>query len=591
MNISALPHFSQLSKDYLGRFETSPLKQFFPLPPGTDGLTDFLSTRAKGFPQENRETIADLIQKQVHDLGLDTGKIEASITKLRSPRSLVIVTGQQVTLFGGPLYTIYKTATAIALARELQAKYPDHDFVPVFWLETEDHDIKEATATAVFNRSNDITHLGYMPDGFDTVSIEQNWKKQVGPYPFDAEPLEAALQQLTEALQPTEFTETLIGHLRESYRTGRTFAQAFSHWLYTLFAGQGLLILDANIHAAKALGKDLFLKELETSPKLSEKVVLQTVQLEEHYHAQVKPRAINLFYVEDGERFAILEKEKSHNEEGRSYFLKGTRRTFTQQELADSIGSHPERFSPNVLMRPLYQDTILPTVAYIGGPGEIAYFAQFKAAYDWAEIPMPVIYPRITATIIEEKYEKSAEKNGVTIDDLLVSGTQTIDRLLSSLADQELQQLFESLDKDIDATLEALRQKIEAIDKSLDQSLTTLKGKVLTPIRDFGAKVQAADKRRHQTVRDQLNRAITGLLPDGELQERVISPLYFLNKYGPGFLEGLLTRSYRDVLGISEHHLYRTTDLQASTENSQLSENLRTSERVEPFISATAIES
>ncbi len=590
MNISALPFFSDLAKDYLTRFSASPLKKFFPLPPSTDGLQSFLSKRR--FDEGKRAGIAQLISEQAASLGVESAGVKANLERLRSTKTFAVVTGQQVTLFGGPLYTIYKTATAIALAEQLRAQYPEYDFVPVFWLETEDHDLKEATSTAVLNKTFDLTHISYMPDGFESATIDQAWKKQVGPYPLDAAPLEAAFSQLTEALQPTEFTAKLIADLRKAYKSGHTFAEAFSCWLYSMFADHGLLVLDANNAQAKALGREIFLKELETSPKLSEKVVLQTVHLEEHYHAQVKPRAINMFFLEDGERFAINEKERKPSEP-RSYFLKGSKRTFTHEELVAMLHEHPERFSPNVLLRPLYQDTILPTAAYIGGPGEIAYFAQFKSAYEWAELPMPLIFPRVTATVVEDKFQKSLDKNGVTVSELLAGGNLVVEQLLNNLADEKLMRLFEDLDKALDAKLEELRPTIEAVDKSLDQSLNTLKGKVLTPVRDFGQKVQSADKRRHQTVRDQLGKALTALLPDAELQERALSPIYFLNKYGPHFLTGLMARIRQDLSKISEHQLYQASELLPSTgeKSAPESKEERTSEAQVPFIPATAMES
>jgi bacillithiol synthase len=590
MQISALPFFSDLAKDYLTRFSDSPLSKFFPLPPATNRLEGFLAKRA--FDGEKRTAIAQLIRDQAASLGVTSEAIESNLNRLASDKTFTVVTGQQVTLFGGPLYTIYKTATAIALAEQLRKQYPDFDFVPVFWLETEDHDLKEAISATLLNKTFDLTHITYLPEGFDPATLDQTWKKQVGPYPLDATPLDAALDQLAEALQPTEFTEKLLADLRSSYHPGKTFAQAFSHWLYSLFAQQGLLILDANVREAKTLGCDIFLKELETSPKLSEKVVLQTVHLEEHYHAQVKPRAINMFYVEDGERYAINEKERKTSEP-RSYFLKGSKRTFTHEELIAMVNEHSERFSPNVLLRPLYQDAILPTVAYVGGPGELAYFAQFKAAYEWAGLPMPVIYPRLTGTIVEDKFQKSLDKNGVTVSELLVDGNLVVEQLLNNLADEKLARLFEELDKALDAKLEELRPTIESVDKSLDQSLNTLKGKVLTPVRDFGQKVQGADKRRHQTVRDQLSKALTALLPDAELQERVLSPIYFLNKYGPKFLAGLMTRIREDLAQVSEHHIYQASDLVQLAEEKSPSEakEMRTSEASEPFIPATAMES
>ena len=555
MQLTALPFFSDLAKDYVTNFSGSSLRKFFPLPPSLEGLESFLSDRT--LEQEKRDGIADLINAQATAYGGLTPEVSSAIERLRSPKTYAVVTGQQVTLFGGPLYTIFKIGTAIAVAEKLKELYPEYDFVPVFWLETEDHDLEEATSVAVMNKSNELTHIRYTPEGLDAI---EGWKKQVGPTPFDATSLESSLALLAGSLTPTEFTTKLLADLQECYSPGKTFAEAFAGWLYKLFGSDGLLVLDANNTQAKALGRKLFLKELESSPKLSEKVVLQTVQLEEHYHAQVKPRAINMFLIEDGERHAIMEKERKSSEP-RSYFLKGSKKTFSHDEMIAMLDQDPERFSPNVLLRPLFQDTILPTVAYIGGPGEIAYFAQFKAAYEWAQLPMPVIYPRATATIVEEKIQKSLEKNGITVSELLAGGNLVIEQLMNNLADEKLAQLFEQLEKEVDEKLEALRSTIEGVDKSLDQSLTTLKGKVLTPIRDFSGKVQSADKRRHQVVRDQLSKALAALLPDGELQERVLSPIYFLNKYGPEFLSGVMDRIREDVMTIDQHHAYAAASL------------------------------
>lgn len=582
MDISLLPHFSDLAKDYLTSFTTSPIKEFFPRPPSIDELEGLLAERVAQYPSETRTAIADLIESQHRELGTLTPTVQANIELLRNENTLAVVTGQQVGILGGPLYTFYKTYTTIALAKVLAARYPDHRFVPIFWLETEDHDLEEASSVMLLDQQGEPHRASYAPTGVDV----SDWKKQVGPTKLDAEALEAFFTQFEAGLQRTEITDVLLQELKSIYTSERTFAEAFAIWLSSTFGDDGLLVLDANNARAKQLGSALFTREIETSPKLSEQVVLQTARLEEHYHAQVKPRAINLFYVENGERHAIMEREKPADDGSKAYFLKGTKRVFTQAQLLEIASSSPEKLSPNVVMRPLLQDTLLPTVAYVAGPGEVAYFAQLKRAYEWAGIAMPVIYPRLTATIIEDRHQKSLDKAGADVHDLLISGKAAIDRIIDNMTGSDLESQFANADTAIDAELEKLRIAVAGVDGSLDNALTSVKGKVLTTLRDFSAKVQSADRKRHQTVRTQLEKALQSILPQSDLQERKLSAIYFSNKYGRDLVSGLKQATERDVLKTGEHHLYLASALVklGARNSSEGGENLRTSEREESFM-------
>jgi bacillithiol biosynthesis cysteine-adding enzyme BshC len=273
------------------------------------------------------------------------------------------------------------------------------------------------------------------------------------------------------------------------------------------------------------------------------------------YHAQVKPRPVNLFFVEGGERYPVEPKDQS------TFFLKGTRKNMTKVELLGALTDHSEQVSPNVLMRPLFQDTLLPTVAYVAGPGEIAYFAQFRSAYEWAGIPMPLIYPRFTATLIEDKFDKFAQKNNLELARLISDGKTYVESTLQSLSDPEIENRFVNADQSIDQLLEQLREKVTQVDQTLDGALTSVKGKVLTTLRDFQSKVLAADRRKNSTLREQLERALAALVPEDELQERELSLLYYVNKYGMGLWRALVDAVIDGTEATTEHHLLKVKEL------------------------------
>jgi bacillithiol biosynthesis cysteine-adding enzyme BshC len=560
MDISSLPYFTPLVKDYLSRFDQSPIREFFAIAPHAPheqlrAIIDKRVARERTLPKAHRESVVAAIRELhgKHD-GL-TDAVQRNLTALQKQETVAVVTGQQVGILGGPLYTFYKTFTTIELAKKLSADYPGTSFVPVFWLETEDHDLDEISVTKVLDGESQLRTLRYTQP-IAPEDENRPMQKQAALVPFEEAPLTQILNELREALPPTAFTNDLLREIEEYYKPGATFLDGFAKLMTRYFANDGLLFIDANGNALKSLAKDLFRKEIESSPQLSEKIVLQSVHLEERYHAQVKPRALNLFYVdENGNRNAIVEREKSAGQTERTFFLKGTRRTFTLAELVGELEKRPECFSPNVVMRPLYQDSLLPTVAYVAGPGEIAYFAQFKPSYEWAGLQMPLIHPRVSATIIEERFERIFAKYHISAEDILSEGRARNTALFDLLIDSDLIPKFETLLADIDGKLEGLRETVNHADPTLDGALTSLKGKVLTAIRDFQAKTVGAERKRHTTTKAQLDKLLAALLPAQELQERELNLIYFLNKYGPNFVETLkgLLRPFLTDFG--EHHI------------------------------------
>jgi bacillithiol biosynthesis cysteine-adding enzyme BshC len=577
MDIFSLPFLTPLAKDYLTRFESSPIRDFFPLSPDTPLVQ--LQTKVderllweQDQPPERRKSVVSAIRKTVErasENGL-TEAINRNLALLESPKTLAIVTGQQTGILGGPIYTFYKAFTAIQLAKSLSDKFQSKNFVPIFWIESEDHDIDEVTKIHLLGdgAGDGLKEIKYKPSSLSNEALQgenERWHKQVGPTLLEEAPLNDFFEKLRASLSTTGFSDETDKMLRKIYAPGRTFAEAFASILLEYFGEDGLLIIDANSKELKSLAKDLFRREIETSPQLSEKIILQSVKLEDNYHAQVKPRALNLFYVsEDGDRLPIVEREPGAAKESgieRTFFLKGIRKAFSLSELLAELDSFPERFSPNVVMRPLYQDLLLPTMAYVAGPGEIAYFAQFMPEYEWAGLQMPLIYPRVSATIVEERLERILTKFSTNAEDILSNAIGQNTALFDALIDSALSAKFESAISDVDISLEALREAVSKADQTLDAALTGLKGKVLTTIRDFQNKTLAAERKRHATEKAQLDKLLAALIPSGELQERELNLVYFLNKYGPNFIKSLKQLLTPIALDFHEHYILHLKDL------------------------------
>jgi len=604
MDIASLPYFTPLVKDYLSRFDESRIHEFFSIPPRPaheqlQAIIEERIARERALPPNHRESVVGSIRTFHERLGGNTAAVQRNLSTLQKPETVAVVTGQQVGILGGPLYTFYKTFTTIELAKKLSAEYPGTAFVPVFWLETEDHDLDEISVTKVLDGESQLRTLRYTRP---TTPEDENrpMRKQAALIPLEEAPLTQILNELREALPPTTFTNDLLRELEDYYKPGATFLDAFAKLMMRYFANDGLLFIDASSNPLKSLAKDLFRKEIESSPQLSEKIVLQSVHLEETYHAQVKPRALNLFYVdENGNRMAIVERERTtprpppskggaaKDTGERTFFLKGTRRTFTLAELLRDVEEYPERFSPNVVMRPLYQDSLLPTVAYVAGPGEIAYFAQFKPSYEWAGLQMPLIHPRVSATVVEERFERIFTKYHISAEDILSEARARNTALFDLLIDSDLIPKFEAILTEIDSKLEGLRETVNHADPTLDGALTSLKGKVLTAIRDFQSKTVGAERKRHTTTKAQLDKLLAALLPAQELQERELNLIYFLNKYGPNFIETLKGLLRPLVADFGEHHIihlaeaFNPTATDGKSDGKEMMRTSATPERLE----------
>jgi bacillithiol biosynthesis cysteine-adding enzyme BshC len=552
MNISHLRRFSDLARDYITAFDSSPIQKFYPLSPTVRGaaLVSLIEDRVKRSStdpeKEHRKVLVETLRRQHSDAGTLTQKVEENLKSLASEKCCAIVTGQQVGIFGGPLYTIYKALHTIILANEFRTLFPEYHFVPVFWQETEDHDFEETSFINIITSNFELRRITY-------ESSEDISRRQVGGISFEKEALERAYSEIESFIPKTDFTDEVLALYRSAYQEGFTFAEAQAAYLGELLSDEGLLILNPNSAELKKHAAGIFRKEIETAPYLSGRINAVGKELvASGYHAQLEQEGMNLFLADSGKRYKV-----SKTETGFSY----NSVAISGEKLNEMLDEHPERFSMNVVMRPLVQDTILPTIAYSAGPGEIAYFAQLRAAYEWAGIAMPLIVPRIGMTILEDRFDKLFAKYTITAEDFLQRSDEILKTLLQTEQETVLSEAFTKVQTNIDALLESVRPVISETDTTLDPALTTLKGKLLTAVKDFESKSLAAERKKQSGTKQQFEKAMNVLLPYGKLQERELNLLYFLNKYGLQYWQQLKATMIANPPDFREHQIVTLADI------------------------------
>ncbi|MFN3135753.1 MAG: bacillithiol biosynthesis cysteine-adding enzyme BshC, partial [Candidatus Kryptonium sp.] len=419
--------------------------------------------------------------------------------------------------------------TAIKLSHFLSEKFPDYNFVPVFYLESEDHDFLESNHAKIFNANNELIKVEFIPaDGF-----KENYGP-VGGIKFD-DKIDDALQRLKDELQESEFKDEILNLVGSAYRKDVSFAEAFSKYISELFKNFGLVFLNPNDVNLKKLLTPVFEKEIEEHPKLSNLIIDVSAELEARdYHAQAKPRAINLFLFYKGGRYPIEPAE----EEG-MFRLKGVRFKFSKGELKHILEVNPQALSPNVILRPICQDTLLPTISYIAGPSEIAYFAQFKPAYVYFGVPMPLIFPRISATLIEPKVKKVLEKYDIDIREIFSDFSSVARKITSMSSDVDIDGFFHSVRSRIESLLGEIKDFVSNIEPSLGGAVDNSTSKILYHINNIYEKAINMNQKRNEVVTKQIEKLKINLLPEDELQERVLNVTYFLNKYGTSLINRL----------------------------------------------------
>ena len=468
----------------------------------------------------DRAGIAAIVTAQQERRGAPPQAREAA-ARLADPRAVVVATGQQAGAFGGPLFTLLKAVTAIQLSERASAEH-GVPVVPVFWVDAEDHDWEEV-------RSCTVLDAEFQPRTVTLADPEGAGDLPVAALKLDGR-VEQTISELAAVLPPTEFTAWVDAGIRNAYRPGAGMAEAFSTWIESVLGQHGLVVFEAADPAAKRLAAPVFVRELEFPGRTAELAAAAGEQLAARGHQpQVAPQSgsVSLFHL-DGKRLPI-------RRDGDRYQVGET--PVTLSALAQEARTDPARFSPNVLLRPIVQDTLFPTICYVSGPSELAYLGQLRGVYEHFNVPMPLMYPRASATLIDGGAARFLSRHRLPLAELRTRDESGLNHLLQSQLPPELEQSLKDAEDTLEAALQRVVNAMPALDPTLAGAAKTTMGKMEHDLRSLRGKVIQAAKRRDETLRRQFTRAQAQIFPLGHPQERTLTLVYFLNRYGPALVD------------------------------------------------------
>ena len=510
-----VPHTSRLFLDYL---EYAPsVQQFFPRTSRFHEWAQDETSRVE-YPAERRERLANILDKQNRSFGASTRTFE-NIAAFRSG-AFAVVTGQQVGLFGGPAFSIYKALSAIRLADT--ARKLGVNCVPVFWLATEDHDLQEVNQTRIL-----------APDSLlETVRTAATAAEDrpVGAISFGPEISELTLQ-VQNLLGKSETSRVLA----ECYRPGETFGTAFAKFFARLFSDFGVILLDGSDPDLDQIAAPLYREVIERCAELNQALAERDQQLQAaDYHQQVRiiPSSTPLFVVCDGSRIPV-------HSAGPGKFLVG-REERSQKDLLNLANSSPHFFSPNVVLRPVLEDYLLPTLAYVGGSAEVAYFAQAAAVYEAVLGRVTPIVPRFSATLIEPKPQGLLERYKLEFSDLFHGAEALRETIGAHLLGPNLQNSFQQAKTVVEHSMAAVEEALAHLDTTLVESAQNAKSKMLYQLTNLESRAARAELRQSEVAARHARLLTNNLYPDKTLQERELAGIYFLAKHGRELLDGLL---------------------------------------------------
>lgn len=531
-----IPHQSRLFLDYLK--DPTALRRFYPEAVRFHYELDARAPRVLANYTTDRDALCDALEALNSSWGASAKTLE-NVRRLRSPNAVAVVTGQQAGLFTGPLYTLYKALSAVKLAACLSSR--GTEAVPVFWIATEDHDWEEVRSAEVIACDGRLAGMN-VPDELHAEGA------QVGGVVID-ESIEEATKRLFDLLPSSEFLSDLETLVRDSYQPGRTFGEAFARMLASLTARYGLVLLDPMDARLKRLAAPLYSEAARRAADIAAATTARSRELvEAGYHAQVHTSddAFPLFLIADGARRAL-----TRNVEG-SYRAKGTEAVWTAEELAALALSEPERFSPNVTLRAVVQDYLLPTIAYFGGAAEVAYFAQTAESYRVLERPATPILHRASVTVVERRTGRTLERYGLSLEDFFAGLDPVIARVVEEHLGAGVARAFDDADAGVGRALDELDATLRGFDPTLADALTGGRRKINHQLEGLRSRFHRAQMARDRAILRQLERAATALYPEKSLQERHLNITSLVARHGRYVVEWI----HDSIdLGSVEHHI------------------------------------
>ncbi len=505
--------FSKIALDYID--QAAALKPFFASPPTIQGLQKAIETR-KQFPT-NRPVLVQELKKQYEGVATSE-QVKRNIEALLSAETFTITTAHQNNIFTGPLYFIYKIIHVIKLADQLKTALPGQHFVPVFYIGSEDADLDE---------------LNHIWVGGQKLVWETKQTGAVGRMTIDKQ-LVKLIDLVEGQLTVLPGGKEIISFLKEFYKEGVTVADATFQFVNKLFADHGLIVLQPDNAVLKKQMTAVFEDDL-LQQTASGIVAASAEKLESAgYKVQANPREINVFYL-------LNDKRERIELRGTKYEVLNSDMSFSKEKLLKELKDHPERFSPNVILRGLYQETILPNIAFIGGGGETAYWLQLKDLFDQYKVPFPVLVLRNSFLIVESKWQAAVSKLGFTVDDFFLPEEELMNKLVTRESKNETK-LNGSL-TELEKLYETFKKQAAAVDATLEKHVESLKTKTVYRLQELEKKMLRAEKRKFADHQRQIHTIRENLFPGNGLQERRENLGYYYAKWGREFINKLYEAS------------------------------------------------
>lgn len=481
-----------------------------------------------------REELADYIGEYMSKFP-SSNEVVASISKLRNPDSVVVIGGQQAGILTGPLYSIHKILSIILFAKKQEAEL-SVPVVPVFWIAGEDHDYDEVNHIFV-EKDNQLEKSMYPEKVLD--------KRMVTNIEIKKDVLKNWVTDIISSYGETEHTKSLLQFADAAIEKSVTFVDFFAHITMNLFKDYGLLIVDSGDKGLRKLEKEYFINQIKSTKEITEKVKKKQQELEEIGMTQtivINDLCANLFYYDEVSHERIL---LDYIPEQQQFVGASGSVSFSYDEMLEIASEFPERLSNNVVTRPLMQECLFPTLAFIAGPGEIAYWAELKEVFEHFDMKMPPIVPRLNISLIERNVSSDMEELGLKLEDVLTAGTGKQKELfLDANRDSSFQTLFaETKDQLVKNYLE-IERKTEQHYKGMLPLLKKNESLLLKQIDFMENRLELALLQKHEVVIEKYNRIERKLKPSGSPQERIWNLFYFLNQYGLSFIDELLTQPY-----------------------------------------------
>ena len=502
--------FEKLIIDYLNDDEF--LRMFYLFDDNLEGIKERIETYQN--QRLNRQNLKEVLLNQYNSYGIKEipEKVHKNILSLVNPDTFTVTTGHQLNIFSGPLFVIYKLISTINLAEKLNSHFPKNHFVPVYWMATEDHDIDEITSFNLFGKN---------------YRWDSQWKGIAGKMPLKG--IEDVINELKIVFGNNAHADELLSLMSSAYLDSTSLAEATRKWINKILGRSGLLVIDGNEALLKKTIQDILNDEVIN--KTSSSIIIKTTEnLEKKYQSQAKPREINLFYIGENYRERLVK-------ENDNIRVLNTDLVFSKDQIKEELISHPERFSPNVVLRPLYQGSILPDIVFVGGPSEISYWLELKELFEFHKVPMPVLFLRCSSLILDKNTVNKLDKLSIKKTELFLPADELIKIFIQNK--EKDQPSFQDVIETISEEFLKLSNSVSQVDQTLRAAVESESLKVSASLRTLEDKIIRSLKKKNEIEVNQIRKIKEKLFPSGKLQEREETLLLYYLKWGTEFIETL----------------------------------------------------